>query len=269
MTRALLAAMLLAVTPATPQKAGHVVAELRGNEIFVQVRTLDAAAFLPLTIEGIAHDFLASTSRGHYASILEMYSDRAFVVGQSCEEIYRQWRLFYDDLAKKPLVAAEVIAVGDNVILRLRNSSGRITRRILQGHDPTQVSVGGVTFEILYLTGRRHSRFERCGHAGDIDPAVYLKTSAVLSEELCQRVTSQLAAALGVKQMYAHFRNDHWFICSVFPVRFPFTSQETPPSEAEYYALPEFTCSLDCNGAASCAGRTLRPPGRYKDSGVK
>lgn len=137
-------------------------------------------------------------------------------------------------------------------------------RHVLRGKDPTQLAVDGIEFDVLLLGGRLRSRFEGCGVAGAVDPVVYLRTDNALTAELCQRVTTTLAATLGTKHVWTHFRNDHWFLCGQFPIQYPYSPSTPPPSEVAFYSLPEFTCSIFCDGSPRCIGPTVTPSRRQE-----
>jgi hypothetical protein len=241
----------------------EIVGDLSDDTSVIQVRVLPISKFNRADIKELAGRFLGSASKGRNLAVLSMFADRnvaALETGVSCESGYPQWRAYYHNPPKDALAAADVISIGKDAVVRLRTPDGTIVRDVIRGTDPTQFSVDGATFEILQVSGRVRSRFEGCGVPGSIDPVIYLKTSSNLTEELCQRATSLLTVRLDKKQIWTHFRNDHWFLCGQFPIWYPYSAPAQPPSEKAYYALPDFSCSVSCDDVPRCLGSALRPP---------
>ncbi len=244
---------------------GEMFSEMKDDRILIQSKTLPGAAFNLPSMEGIARRFIESAGATRVVSRLLIYSteDVAFAErGVLSEGNYLQWRARYDGFPKGELMAADVISVGEDALLRLRSRDGATAQQVLRGKDPTKIQVGGILFEIIFVAGRVRSRFEGCGVPGTVDPVLFLKTKAKLSPDICERVTSWLTARLGVNNLWIHIRNDDWFLCTQFPVVFPFSSVETAPSESTYYGSPEYSCSNSCDGAVRCIGPALSRPSR-------
>ena len=260
--------LVLFVSSTRSSPLAEIVGETRDNNTVVQIRILPKSAFNLVDMKKVAEQFLRSDAAGHTTAVLSMYGDRNVAAqesGVSCESGYLQWKVYYDGFPKDPLMAADVISIRGDAVLRLRTPDDAIVRHVMVGKDPTLVSLDGIEFEILWLTGRLRSRFEGCGVAGTVDPILYLKTTATLTEDLCQRITSMFAATLGAKYIWTNFRNDHWFLCGQFPIQYPFLPLGPLPSEVAFYNLPDFACSVFCDGASRCLGPTLTPPSRRKE----
>jgi hypothetical protein len=229
--------------------------DLKDDRSLIRTRILSNSAFDLTAAERLARQFLDDAGPKRALARLSMYDRRDVAIRESggmCEGTYLRWRAQYDSFPKRPLIAADVISVTGNAALRLRSRDGSVTRQVLRGTDPTQIVVGGASFDILYITGRVRSRFEGCGMSGTIDPVLFLKAASVLSPAVCQRVTSWLAAKLGVRYLWTEFRNDHWFVCSQFPVVFPFSRLEPLPPDTVLADSPGYGCSIPCEGPASC-----------------
>jgi hypothetical protein len=234
---------------------GVVISEIKDERTFIQTRVLPERTFSPAGMARLARRFLDDLGHGRTLSRLSMYSRQDVAEAQNggmCEGSYLPWKAHYEAFPKAGFLSSDVTSIGDNSVLRLRARDGTVTRRVLHGEDPTQVVVDGVSYEILFVTGRVRSRFEGCGVPGTIDPVLFLKTDATLNPAICQRVTSWLAATLGVNHVWTHFRNDRWFICSQFPVVFPFLSAEPLPSSTSLVSSPEYSCSIFCEGSPRC-----------------
>jgi hypothetical protein len=259
--------LVLFVSPIRSWPLDEVVGDMRDSNTVVQIRSLPESAFNLADMKKVAEQFLRSDGAGHDTAVLSLYADQNVAAqegGVSCEGEYRQWKVYHDGFPKGPLMVADVVSIRKDAVLRLRTSKGAIMRHVISGKDPLLVSVDGVEFEILSLAGRRRSRFEGCGVPGVLDPILSLKTNATLTEDLCQRATSALATKLGSKYVWADFRNDHWFLCGQYGIQYPFLPLGPPPSEADYYSSPEYTCSILCEGAPRCTGPTLTPSSRRR-----
>jgi len=246
----------------------EVFGDMRDSNTVAQVRILPKSAFNLVDMKRVAEQFLRSDGAGHHTAMLSLYADQNVAAqegGVSCEGEYRQWKVYYDGFPRGPLLVADVISIGKDAVLRLRTPKGAIIRHVMSGRDPTLISVDGIQFEMLSMAGRFRSRFEGCGAPGTLDPTLSLKTNAILTEEICQRATSALAASLGSKYVWAEFRNDHWFLCGKYGIEYPFLPLGPPPSEAVYYGLPQYTCSIFCEGVPRCTGPTLTPSFRRQE----
>ncbi len=237
-----------------------IFSEMKDSRALMQTRILPESTFNLPSMEAIARRFLGDVSAKTVVSRLSIYNRQDIAAeenGGMCEGSHLAWRGQYDRFPKEALMAADVTSIGEDAVLRIREIDGTVNRRVLRGKDPTRVSVGEVTFEILFVTGRFRSRFEGCGVAGTLEPVLFLRTDSPLSPDICQRATSSLAATLRADHLWVHFRNDHWFICSQFPVVFPFASREPLPSEIALDGSVEYSCSVSCDHAVNClpAGR--------------
>jgi hypothetical protein len=234
---------------------GRVIAELKDANTVIQVRMLPQSAFTLVEMRTVADEFLKSDATAHSIAVLSVYEDgdvAAREAGAICEGGYTQWRAYYDDFPKGRLLAGSVISIRGDAVLRLRTIEGAIIRQVISGTDPTNVSAGGDQFEIMSISGRSRSRFEGCGVAGVVEPVLYLKTDATLSESLCKRATSILVERLGRTYILTHFRNDAWFLCGQFPIVYPYSPFERPPTKVAYSALPELACSISCKSGPNC-----------------
>src|SRR5690242_10619507 len=238
-----LSVLLLFLGAILCRASDRVIAEMKDKDTLVRLQILPNSTFNLRDMERVARRFLDGAAKAHTTAVLLVYADRTVAAqeGAGCEGNYLQWKLLYDNFPKGVLLAADVISLRGDSVLWLRTSDGSIVRRVLSGKDPTQISVDGVPLEISFVWARIRSRFEGCGTPGAIEPVLYLRTNAPLSANFCQRVTSWLAAGLGAKHIWAEFANDRWFPCDArFPLRYPFSLPEPPPSEATFFSLPGF-----------------------------
>ncbi len=245
------------------QGADRVGGDLKDSNTLVRLQILPSSKFNLTDMERIARQFLGGPAKTHKTAVLLAYADRTVAAQEAatCEGNYLQWKLFYDNFPKGPLLAANVISLQGDAVLRLRAFDGRIVRRVLSGKDPTQISVGDFPFEILFVSARIRSRLERCGTPGALDPVLFVATSAVLNKDLCEGVTSWLTSRLGVKYIWVEFANAPWFPCDGrFPLHYPFSLPEPPPSEDALYGSPGFSCTIFCDGKPKCLSSSRLPP---------
>jgi hypothetical protein len=243
------------------QGAEEVYAETKDNDHWFLTLVVPVERVKLPHMEKVAVDFLGRAA-SHKVAVLSVFNTREIAAmerGTSCGN-YKQWRVDYNYFPRGRLAAANMIAIGGNAVLRLRSADGTVTRRVLKGEDPTQLSIDGTRFEILVIGGRRMTRFQACATAGAIEPNLYIRTSGKLSRELCERAVNWLAGMLRSRHLGASFRNDYWFPCGqFFPVLYPFFPPEEPLSESAYHKSVTFTCAMTCEGKADCL-QTMGPP---------
>jgi hypothetical protein len=264
-----LSVLLLFLGAICCRAADTVTGDLKDSNSLVRLQILSSSMFNLTDMERVARRFLDGAAKSHTTAVLLVYADRTIASqeGAGCEGNYLQWKLLYDNFPKGALLAASVISLQGDAVLWLRTFDGSIFRRVLSGKDPTQISVGGVPLEILFVTARIRSRFEGCGTPGALDPVLYLRTSVALSDGLCERVTSWLATRLGAKHIWVELANVPWFPCDGrFPLRYPFSLPEPPPSEDTFYSFPAFSCTIFCDGKPSCASSTPLPRARRPEA---
>jgi len=238
-------------------------------DVLIQFSVMPEAVFNLARMTDVARRFLETSAATHKMAVLIAYDNRDVAAHEAanCEGSYRQWRLLYDHFPHVPLAAAQVISFSQDATLRLRTSEGAIRQMVVSGTDPTEFSSEGTRFEILHANGRVRSIFDGCS-PGTVDPVLYLRTTARLDKNLCERVTSQLAARLGKRHVEVSFANSRWFPCDGrFPLLYPFGPAEPQLSEEDYYALQGFSCLVSCSGESRCGKWEFRRP--HKERAVE
>lgn len=255
--------VILVVVGLSCRAADNATGDLKDSNTLVRLQILPSSKFNLTDMETVARRFLGGPAKARATAVLLVYADRAIAAQEAaaCESTYLQWKLLYDKFPKSTLLTAVVISLQGDAVLWLRTLDGSVSRRVLSGKDPTSISVDTIPLEILLVTARVRSKFERCGTPGALDPVLFLKTSAPLNEGFCKRVTSWLSTRLGVEHIWVEIANTPWFPCDGrFPLHYPFSPQGRPPSEDAFYNLPMFSCSIFCDGQPSCLGPTRLPP---------
>jgi len=239
---------------------GQVFSETKDGSFWWKTLLVPESQITSDGVRTVARRFLDESKTRSVARLLVVSSRQiaAWQIGSFCGG-YRQWMEDYERVPKASLASADLIAIGGDVVVRLRTLGGWITTQVLRGTDPTQFAIGAARFEILSIGGRYESRFEGCGREGRVDPLVYIEARGQLSTMVCERAAAWLARRLNVDRLYVEFRNDHWFTCSPgFPVFYPYRSSLPAPSEDAYLAMPLITCSIRCDGTVHCTQNNPR-----------
>lgn len=153
---------------------------------------------------------------------------------------YTWWRRWYDEFSLISDPTAEMIAVGGDVAVRYRGSSGEISRQVLSGTDPFTVEVTGESLEVveIALVNVPLRRGPTKTHAN-----IFLTTRAELTSEFGSRVFEALASRIPVPIASLEIRHDDWFIDNMwFPIVHPFAVSGKPPSAQQYAASPTLHC---------------------------
>ena len=234
------------------QATAQVIDELRDSQSLIQTRVVPREDLTLARAVRLGTAFMSDGPR-RKLHVLTMYADSVDAAEEmgGCENSYKQWKFLYDSFRGRSLGAAQLISTSDGAAVSVRSVDGKNTRQLLGGADPTKVEINGVQLQVLFIAGRTRSRFERCS-AGAVEPVLFLETSTALTIEFCKRATSGLARAWGVSHLWASFRNDIWFLCTQFPVFYPFSAHGPVPPEAAYRGSRQFTCYLGCDGTPRC-----------------
>lgn len=161
---------------------------------------------------------------------------------------YDYWRGIYDQTPKVNEIA-EMIAIGSNAVVRMREASGRVVRRVLSGQDPLQIDVRGEQYEILHIGFTNPSPYilQRAD--------VFIQTGAFLQKEMGLELLRILKPVFADIEVSVYIRNDPWFInASNYPFFNPLIGDRTPPSQEEYRATPTLSCGY-WTGLPTCLPR--------------
>lgn len=246
----------------TAQVSHEVFSETKDREYWRLTLIVPAERITLREMEKTAREFVQRAG-SRKVIVLSVFSTRDIAVrerGLMCQG-YRPWRRDYDELARNSLVAANMITIAGDSVLRLRSADGAVRKSVLSGKDPTLFSIAGVFFEILFVSERKMTGLANCDVRGEVAPDVFVRTDAKLTPELCARAITRLAERIRRKNVTASFRNDHWFACHPgFPVLYPFMPPAPPPAEKEYLDSSTYTCGVYCEGEKATCTQTWGPP---------
>lgn len=260
MNQTLSVCLMLVVATLTAARGESVYSDLKDKQHWFRTIIVPEDDIRMPKPDLLARRFL-SAAAGRSLVVFSMFTDRedAGMDIAAARDSYQGWRMYYDQASKRSLRTAQAIAVNGDWALRLRQEDGTVTTRILAGRDPLRFSSDGAAFEILEVQPRVGTRFDHCEDGASLSPIVYVKTASALNATTCERAAGRLARLFGARKLLVTFRNDQWFISfGGFPVVYPFSANQMPPSEAGYYKSDAFTCSIWCGEKPTCT-RTLGP----------
>jgi hypothetical protein len=140
-----------------------------------------------------------------------------FFLTQSSLEGFGAWLAAWKSASKVRWRVAEAIAIGGDASLRIRMGRS-ISRLVLKGKDPLQVTVEGRRYEILNVSSATPGTL-----------AIYARGLRPLP---CEALLRQLRERIPLR-LTVHLRTDHWFLRDPgFPPYYWFAAPETPTPEA-------------------------------------
>jgi hypothetical protein len=148
---------------------------------------------------------------------------------------------------------AEVVQSPVGMALRYRSVSGQVSKRVIEGRDPTEVRAGRSRFEILYsfLMGPVPVYEDKPDGGYRLD--VFLRSDGPMRADDCLRATQNLAKDFDIPLVYAAFRRDVFFALSDgYPLLNPLVEFSRLPTEQEYLAHGQTGC-FEEYGESWCA----------------
>lgn len=230
-------------------KAETVLGELNRAGMREKSIKVDPGSFTENNVVRLCRVELRRKPRAN-VTILHVYGERgAAPLPQPVHgHTYEYWRGFYDSQSQLPNEIAEMVAIGKNAVLRMRDASGRVTRRVLAGRDPLLIGLQGTRFEIVHLafSPARPYIFQRA--------SVYVRTAEPLETAPGLELLGILRPVFPDLEVSVYIRNDAWFIHEAgYPFFNPLVEDEIPPSPDEY-RTPTLRCG-HWTGAPACFAR--------------
>lgn len=228
-----------AQSPALPWRS--VVSEpdyLRG------VITVPADRLSPALMDDIGRAALVQ-AHGRQLVYAELYPEDAFPPPHYLmlsHSGYEWWRLNYERTKRHP--AGRMISLRGNAIAEFTNGSGEVTRHILAGSDPLNVSVAEGNFTLLQFTFRPVPLARENGLAAEtVD--IYATTEVPLCTSGGIALLKALHSLVPIDGITLFIRNDTWFLDhSDYPVEHPFQPRRPPPTKDEFLR----SLTLECGG---------------------
>ena len=232
-------AIAAAVSANAPLASG---ASLRQRSI-----TVSASSFTEKKVLRLCRTELGRKPRAGLTQLI-IYGDKGGppLPKPTAQITYDHWRGLYDSAANSPNEIAEMISIGADAVLRMRDANGNINRRLLAGKDPLHIEVQGDQFDVVYLA------FSGSGPYALHRVDAYIRASAKLKAEVGLQLLRVLQSKLQELEVSVSVRNDAWFIHEpTYPFFNPFTEALTPPTAEEYDRTKTLRCGF-WSGTASC-----------------
>jgi hypothetical protein len=148
---------------------------------------------------------------------------------------FASWLRLYNP--PSPNEIAEMIANGENAVLRVRDLSGKLTERVLSGNNPLSIAAGGETFQIVHLS-------IGVAIAYGADVRVFLRTAAPLRTQSGEELMRALQPSFPNFRISVSVQTDPWFIGEDdYPILNHFVEHERPPTFEEYHQMRTLNCS--------------------------
>jgi hypothetical protein len=159
---------------------------------------------------------------------------------------YDTWLRLHNECARAGNEIGELVSIGRDAVLRVRDASGSVTREVLTGSDPLIFDTGGERYEVLYFA------FSAPGPYILQKVDVFLKTTATLSRESGMKLLQRFTPVFPDLKVNVYVRNDPWFIFEPnYPFLNPFVEGAIPPTFDQYEQGKTLRCG-SWPGPPSC-----------------
>lgn len=194
-----------------------------------------------------------------YFKIMKWYvgldrGDLGIYLAGATEMTYATWRGLYDKYGEPLLPMAEMVAIGDAAVLKVRYWDCKVYRKVLRGVDPLEIRIPGFRGEVLHVAYSLIPESLRDESNERIWLHFYVRTDMELGKVPGVAVVGHLQRLAGMRNVSVSMRNDIWFIESdSFPLVYRFAEQLVPPTEAQYRQSNTLHCWPDRGDLITCA----------------
>ena len=226
-------------------RADTVIREQSGPGVKIKSIAISPGSFTETHLEQVCRSELSKSPGSGFMQLL-LFGERAGSPLPKPDHMnFQMWRRIHDDAASLPNELAEMISINGEAILRTRDASGRLTRKVLTQHDPFKIAIEGDAFEIVYLSVSTSAPFT----LQRVD--AYMRTTASLKPESGLDLLRELDQVFPGYEVSVFVKNDLWFINQPsYPFFNPFVEEPTPPAAGD-----RLTPTLQCghwSGTPSC-----------------
>ena len=208
--------------------------------------TVSAGSFTEAHIDRLARAELATKPHVKFTQLYVYGGKGGAPLPKPSHVTYDHWRGLYGSSAQSPNEIAEIISIGRDAVLRMRDGASKIRRRVLAGRDALQMEIQGDHFEILYFA------FSTPGPYILQRADVYIRTDAPLKTETGLELLRSMQPVFPELEVSIFIRNDPWFIYEpTYPFVNPFIENQSPPSAEEYDKGRTLKCGR-LSGSPSC-----------------
>jgi len=139
-------------------------------------------------------------------------------------------------------------AIGDDALVQTVSGT-KASRSVVSGKDPTVISVGGRTGEVLYIYFNKLPRSIRADGRNPVLLSIDLKTDKLPTVREAEMLTEGFQARLRHEDVRVAVRTDTWFLDDPgVPLWYPFSADQKPPTHADYRSRGEMFCFVDEKG---------------------
>jgi hypothetical protein len=205
--------------------------------------TLSPGAFGERYVEQIARGQLARTPRPHIIHLQIYGAGMGAPVPKPDHFNFEHWREEYQRETKLTFEIAEMIARGDEVVLRKRNATGTFSKRVLSGNDPLTLLAQGQKFEIVYFEfdANRLPTF-----------SIFIRSTSPVAAKDGLALFQALETLFPKIDVSIAIRPDIWFVRATrYPFLNPFIQDLSPPNSEDYNRSRTVECDR-LSGSASC-----------------
>lgn len=242
--------------------------EVRGPKLIRQAATAPRGIFLGPLVTAVEARLRARSNPGREAFHLTIRPEDATVpLPWQNVSVHRSYEAVRERALRDEAVppVAELMAIGNDGVLRVRHPNGSISRVVISGQDPLILKHDSIVAEILHLEFRAtRELLDRAVDAGLgralrlYSPSVQLLTPA--EEVACiyvrltpwptvlrppREISLAIARRLGIAAASVSFRPDSWFADDNYPVPNPYVEWREPPELANWRRVPQVFCSVE------------------------
>jgi hypothetical protein len=148
------------------------------------------------------------------------------------------WLGIYRQASESRRDFAEMIAIGEDCVLRIHHSNGIISRQVIRGVDPLFLAINQDKFELLHF----QFSFTPESQVGHV--AIYLRALGAVQESEGQTALRALRKRLGGISVSIAIRSDGWFVYQAgYPYLNLFNQDSDPPTQESYDKTRTMVCS--------------------------
>ena len=227
----------------SPGSSGRVVLEDREEAVrtiiavgdsYLQVHQLEALYQTLATADLPArHDVSIYAYPGEDSDLWATGGRRLSEAGPS----FDQWRESVVELRRaRTWGGTRLISTIDGVVVQIAKD-GNCSSLVISGRDPTQFSVNGRKFELLWT-----HFYSRPGQS-EIMLEAWVKAETVPTLDYAKLLTEEIRGKLPAKRLQVWIRSDVWFVYnSFFPAWFPFCKRQETPTWQDFSRAKQIYC---------------------------
>lgn len=154
---------------------------------------------------------------------------------------YPFWRAQYDAVTKEMFPIGELMAFGNDAILRYRSRDGAVTETVVSGSDPRSVAIDGFKGKIVHV-------FMQAQMPKPI-LELYLVGIGNINLDAAAEYSAAFNRQMGLNYSQVEFRSDPWFIHEIWTPWFPLFEEHRgePPNEQAFNATKTLSCYVMLN----------------------